>query len=151
MMGEQPSSMDRTDPAASVAGSLIHDPYSGLDFFRLRLVGFLFQRIGSNLQSKPRLMQRYIVVFAICWLPLLIFSMLQGLAVGDTVAVPFLRDWAVHIRFLIVIPLFLLADVITGPQLIKTIRQFETSDLIPKQDKAAFQDTAIRLTKYRGQ
>jgi hypothetical protein len=42
---------------------------------------------------------------------------LQGTAVGHPVAMPFLRDFAVHARFILAVPLLIFAEVILGPHL----------------------------------
>jgi hypothetical protein len=61
-----------------------------------------------------------IVFVALTWLPLLILSVWRGSATGADVQIPFLRDYAVHARFLISLPILTLAeglcrDITTGP------------------------------------
>ena len=48
------------------------------------------------------LMRRRVVVISLfAWVPLLVLSALEGQALGGGVAVPFLRDWETHVRFLV--------------------------------------------------
>jgi hypothetical protein len=57
------------------------------------------------------LVQRRVVVIAlVCWLPLFVLAALQGQLLGGGLAVPFLLDVEAHIRFLVVVPLLILAE-----------------------------------------
>ncbi len=116
-----------------------------LRFFGLGAVKALLQRAGVDTERRPKFARRYTFIFVIAWLPLLIFSTFQGVAAGDKVQIPFANDWSVHIRFLVAIPLFMMADLVTEPQLIRTIRQFHVSDLIPEDERQNFTDMATRL------
>ncbi len=76
----------------------------------------------NRFQEKLRLMgpetlnpgRRAALSIALTWVPLLALSAAQGLAVGDAVEVPFLRDFAAYTRFLIAIPLLILAEGLIG-------------------------------------
>jgi hypothetical protein len=61
--------------------------------------------------------QRVIVIALLGWLPLLILSAVQGHLWGKSVAVPFLLDLEVHIRFLIVVPLPIIAELVVHQRL----------------------------------
>jgi hypothetical protein len=56
--------------------------------------------------------QRILVVSLLAWLPLLALSALEGHALGGNVAVPFLLDVDVHIRFLVALPLLIVAELV---------------------------------------
>ncbi len=142
---DPPSSTNRGDPADGAATVPVPDPCAGLGIFKSGSIHHVLQRTGLGGPRKVVLANRFVIVGAVVWLPLLIISIFEGRAFGGSVAVPFLYDWSTHIRFLIVIPLFLLADVITEPQLIKTIRQFQLSNLIPDEDQDSFQENIRRM------
>src|ERR1044071_4393119 len=80
--------------------------------FSLVLGGPLFQAFrrahlsGDGLELVRR---RIVVLAAVAWIPLLVLSALEGKAWGDAVAVPFLRDVDAHARFLVALPLLILA------------------------------------------
>jgi hypothetical protein len=61
--------------------------------------------------------RRAILFALITWLPLLILSALQGVALGSTVKIPFLFDFAASIRFLIAGPLLIIAEILIDPRL----------------------------------
>ncbi|HEU4712912.1 MAG TPA: hypothetical protein VFS76_15160 [Pyrinomonadaceae bacterium] len=76
------------------------------------------------------------------WLPLLILSTIQGHLWGKSVAVPFLLDLEVHIRFLIVVPLLVVAELLVHQRLRHIATAFLERNLIPEVDFPRF-DKAI--------
>jgi hypothetical protein len=77
------------------------------------------------------------------WFPLLILSAWQGSATGAEVQIPFLRDYAVQARFLISLPVLILAEGLIDSKLRKTIGEFTTLNLIIPEDMPRF-NSAIR-------
>jgi hypothetical protein len=76
------------------------------------------------------------------WLPLLVLSALEKFATGNRVPVPFLRDFAVHTRFLLAVPLLLAAENVLGPRLAQAAQHFVSSGLVDSEDYREF-DFAI--------
>ncbi len=68
-------------------------------------------------ENSPRIVRRAFVSICLTWLVLLALAAFQGFAVGLSVPVPFLRDVAVHTRFILAVPLLLSAENIVGPRL----------------------------------
>ena len=52
--------------------------------------------------------RRSLLLIAVTWVPLLLLSMAQGLALPGAVKVPFIHDFATHVRLLVVLPLLFL-------------------------------------------
>lgn len=125
----------------------VPNSYDDLGIFRSGHIHKVMQRTGLGGPRKFELANRFVIVGVIAWLPLLIFSIFGGQAFDGSVTIPFLYDWSAHIRFLIVIPLFLLADVITEPQLIKTILQFQLSKLIANKDQKSFHKSVQHMAR----
>lgn len=63
-------------------------------------------------------------------MPLLVLCVFEGLAVGG-VKIPFLYDIAAHARFLIAVPVLVLADVPIGMRLGRIMRHFVSAHLVP--------------------
>ncbi len=80
--------------------SLIKGGYS----YRLML------RLGLIRADAPLYGKRIAAIIILTWLPLLILSLLTGVAFGNKVDVPFLMDFVTHIRFLVSIPLLIVAE-----------------------------------------
>ena len=72
----------------------------------------------------------------VTWVPLLLLSFLEGHALGGEVAVPLLRDPVVYSRFLFVVPLLVLAQVVVERSLRAQARYFLESGIVPEHDAA---------------
>jgi hypothetical protein len=85
--------------------------------------------------------QRVIVLSLGAWLPLLVLATLEGRLLGST-AVPFLFDAEVHIRYLLVLPLLIVAELVVHKRTRTLVPQFLERNLIPDGALARF-DAAI--------
>lgn len=91
------------------------DPVKESSDFSLVLGGPVFQLMrrphlsGDVLELVAR---RVIVLSLFAWLPLLPLSVAEGFAWGDSVKVPFLLDVDVHVRFLLALPLLIIAELV---------------------------------------
>lgn len=122
-------------------GDLPEDP---LDF-SLVLGGPLYQllRRAHMVGNALELARRRVVVLALAaWLPLLVLSALQGQALGGSVAVPFVQDVDVHARFLVALPLLIVAELTVHQRLRFVVRQFRERGLVPAGQSDRF-DAAI--------
>jgi len=93
--------------------------------------GPLFQLLlQAHLSSDGlTLVARRIVVFVlITWIPLLALSTLDGHLLDGDVVVPFLLDAETHIRFLVVVPLLLAAELVVHRRLMPVVRAFLDRD-----------------------
>ncbi len=118
--------------------------------FSLVLGGPLFQLLRrAHLSDDALLMarQRVIVITLIVWLPLLVLSVLEGQALGGSAAVPFLRDLEVHIRFLVALPLLIIAELVVHRRMRHVLQQFLGRNLIPADAMTRF-DAAV-ASAYR--
>jgi hypothetical protein len=114
--------------------------------FSLVLGGPLFQLLCRSHLSGNALelwRQRIVVITLIAWLPLLVLSALQGQAWGRGAVVPFLLDVEAQVRFLIALPLLIVAELVVHQRMRLVVRQFLERDLIPKSALPYF-DTAIK-------
>ncbi len=117
--------------------------------FSLVLGGPLYQLLRRAHLSDDalRLQRRRIVVIALlAWLPLLALSALGGHVLGG-VAVPFLMDVDVHVKFLVVIPLLVGAELVVHQRMRTLATTFRDRSLIP-ESAAARLDAAI-ASAYR--
>ncbi|MCY1056047.1 hypothetical protein [Nannocystis sp. SCPEA4] len=82
------------------------------------------------------------------WLPLLVLAGVDGVLVGGT-ALPFLHDLAVHVRFLVAVPLLVLADLPIGAQLDRCTAQFIAADLVRAEDRPVFAGLLVEAHRTR--
>ena len=71
----------------------------------------------------------------ITWLPLLLLSTWEGRAWRGDVEVPFLLNAEVHARFLLALPLLMLAELTVHLRMRRLLAQFVARDLIPDADR----------------
>jgi hypothetical protein len=119
--------------------------------FSLVLGGPLFQLWRrAHLADDALLMvrQRVVVISLLAWLPLLLLSALQGNLLGDGVTVPFLLDTEVHVRFLVALPLLIVAELVVHRRMRRIAQTFLERKLVPEAAAARFDDaitSALRL------
>jgi len=128
-------------PMHITGDAVLHDAQN----FSLVLGGPLYQllrraHLSGNAVSVVR--QRVVVIALLGWLPLLILSAVQGHLWGRSVAMPFLLDLEVHIRFLIVVPLLVIAELVVHKRLRPIAKAFLERNLIREDDFPRF-DKAI--------
>src|SRR6188472_3307769 len=82
--------------------------------FSLVMGGPLYQLNRSTRLLRPPVdlqRRRLIGVTLFAWLPLFVLALLEGNAFSG-VGLPFLRDLEIHARFLVALPLLILAEVL---------------------------------------
>jgi AcrR family transcriptional regulator len=109
--------------------------------FSLVLGGPIFQLLrrahltGDTLELVRR---RVLMISLFTWLPLLVLSALEGRALGGKVAVPFLLDVEVHVKFLVVLPLLIIAELVVHQRMRFVVKQFLERNLIAENDLPRF-------------
>jgi hypothetical protein len=93
--------------------------------------------------------RRVAIAVAVCWLPLLMLSVLEGSAWGRESSLPFLLDVETHLRMLAAIPLLLLADVRVNRRLSLMVRDFVHNRLIPEGSLARFHSAVQSAARVR--
>jgi hypothetical protein len=114
--------------------------------FSLVLGGPLYQllRKAHLTENALDLMRRRIVVISLlAWLPLLFLSLAAGQAWGGGIEVPFLWDVELHVRFLVALPLLIVAELVVHRRMRPVVQQFVDRGLIPHDARERF-DAAIR-------
>ena len=120
--------------------------------FSLVLGGPLFQLLRRSHLSGDALelwRQRILVIPLLAWLPLLVLSALEGQALRGNVAVPFLLDIDVHIRFLVALPLLIIAELVVHQRMRFVVRQFLERNLIPESALTRFEAAIASAFRLR--
>jgi hypothetical protein len=117
-------------PHSPVGANLRQQPQD----FSLVLGGPLFQllrRVHVTGDAGELVRRRTLLIALLAWLPLLALSAVDRQLLGGSVAVPFLRDVDVHIRFLVALPLLIVAELVVHQRMRLVVRQFLERRLIP--------------------
>ena len=119
--------------------------------FSLVVGGPLYQLLRRTRLSDDALTlvhRRILLGVLITWVPLLLLAAWEGRAWWGSVEVPFLLNAEVHTRFLVALPLLVLAELVVHQRMRQVVVQFVARNLIADADRprvdAAVQ-SAIRL------
>jgi len=85
---------------------------------------------------------------ALTWVPLFILCLVEGLAFGG-VKVPFFYDIGAHARFLLAVPILVLADIPIGTRLRQAVTHFIAAHLVREDEKAKFGDALLDALRLR--
>ncbi|MEY3289449.1 MAG: hypothetical protein RLZZ419_1691 [Pseudomonadota bacterium] len=121
------------------------------DDFSLVLGGPLYQlfiRARINTDALGLLRRRVLIIALFTWLPLLLLSVLTGEVVSGASKVPFFYDIDVHVRFLVALPLLLVAELVVHQRIRQVVWQFIERGIIPAKARQQFEaviGSAMRL------
>lgn len=108
------------------------------------LVDSIQSRLGLIRDGSPRIKRRAFLAAAIAWLPLLVIALVRPRD-GD-VAISFFHDIAVHVRFLLVVPLLIMVEWGIGLRTNMVANQFVASGLVGGDDVPRLH-SAVSTTK----
>jgi hypothetical protein len=100
--------------------------------FSLALGGPLYRRITrSHLPSQgPGLLSRQAaLVVLFCWVPLAVLSLVQGHFLGG-IKLSFLRDIETHVRFLVSLPVLIMAEMVVHLRIRPIMKRFVERHLV---------------------
>lgn len=118
--------------------------------FSLVLGGPLYQLlIRARLEDSAlgHLKRRIVVITLFAWLPLFILSLLDGKSLGG-VRIPFLYDIEMQARFLLTLPLLIVAELMVHQRIRTIVQQFLDRGIIPEESLPRFGaiiDSAMRV------
>jgi hypothetical protein len=93
--------------------------------------------------------RRIILISLFVWVPLLVFSALEGRVLGGTATVPFLLDLEVHIRFLLAMPLLIAAELVVHQRMRPFLGVFLERRLVPESAIARFDAVVASAFRLR--
>lgn len=85
----------------------------------------------------------------ITWVPLLLLAALEGQALNASTNMPFLLDASVHVRFLIALPLLILAEIGVDARVRDSLRQFVERDIVPQSALPHFRGAVASAVRMR--
>jgi hypothetical protein len=121
---------------------------SDLSFSNSGLLYKLLGKLGLGHSTSKGYLTRSLLISGATWLPLLMLTMMQGLAFGNLVEVDFIKDIATHARFLIILPLLIFAEASVGRRIREQTIQFFRSGILTAEDRGKFdiiKNNTVRL------
>jgi hypothetical protein len=125
-----------------------YDPWD----FSLVLGGPLFQLLRRARLSDDALTlvrRRVLAISLFTWVPLLVLSALGGQLLGGGAAVPFLMDVDAHVKFLVVVPLLIAAELVVHQRMRPLVEQFLKQGLIPESARTGFDSAVASAMRLR--
>jgi hypothetical protein len=119
--------------------------------FSLVLGGPLYQalrRVQLSDSALGLVHRRIVAGVLILWAPLIVLSALQGQLIG-TGAHAFLFDVGFQLRFLVVVPLLMLAELVVHWRMRPVVEEFRIRDLIPLSQEARFEAAVGEAMRWR--
>jgi hypothetical protein len=111
---------------------------------------------GEALMKRLRLIRpelgaasgRTAIILALAtWLPLLVLSLIAGLALGGA-RIPFLYDISAYARFLVAVPILVLAEIPIGRRVRMVTRHFLDAGLIPPGERKQFASAVFDTVRF---
>ena len=93
--------------------------------------------------------RRILVLTTLCWLPLLLLTAYEGNLLNQKLDIPFIYDLKPYIRYLIIIPLLIVADGLIDPLIASNLQSIGSSGIISEAHKKIYQKAVeqFRLKK----
>src|SRR5277367_4441693 len=118
--------------------------------FSLTQGGLIYRlqlRFRPGQEERSRILRRALLAIGVAWLPLVVLSIIQGSAYGKQLQIPFFRDFAVNVRFLVALPILILAEPWIDRQWRILVLHFLRSGLVKEPALPAFEAAIRRLTR----
>jgi hypothetical protein len=109
--------------------------------FSLVLGGPLYQffrRTRVSGDALELLHRRILFIPLFAWLPLLLLSLIGGHALGGGIKLPFLRDIEAHARFLVALPVLIVAELIVHLRVRPVVSRFVERNIVVSEDLPKF-------------
>ncbi|MCK5483850.1 MAG: hypothetical protein KAJ13_09090 [Gemmatimonadetes bacterium] len=114
-------------------------------------MGRLLARLGLVREGRIDPRPAILLSVGLTWLPLLVLSLLEGVAWGGGLEVPLLKDFLPYGQFLLAVPALVLAEVIIGKRLDLAAAELRRSDVLAPEATPALDRLLHRAaTRWRG-
>lgn len=107
-------------------------------------------RMGLEPATTTRRLTKVLLLILVTWVPLVLLSLWNGHAWGHLVEEPLLLSTVIYSRFLFVVPLLELAQLIVETSLDTQMRHFLDSGLVPAREQAKFLEARQAVIRSRG-
>ena len=140
-------SVSRTTSGASAGVALEQE--SGLSLVRGDLAFRVQKRLGLIPDEGLGLLRRALFWSLLAWLPIAAWAVATGRAGTDAANEPLLAHFGIHVRFLVAVPLLILAEGVVHNTMQRLLPQFVASGVIPPAEMPRFRETIGRIIRLR--
>ncbi len=109
------------------------------------------ERLQLARDARLRVGRIALLLAAATWLPLLVLAAIEGVAWGNAVQVPLVRDYLPYGQLLIAIPVLVLGELIVGRNLLRAVTELRTSEVLDTKDSPMLEEVlATTVQRWRG-
>lgn len=105
--------------------------------FEDKLFNKLFNNHGGEADFVKAQIKKTLVVFGICWLPLALLTALEGSFWTGDAKTSFITNFDTQIRYLVSLPIFIMAERMVSVRLRTIMAQFKNSGIVKKEQFGA--------------
>jgi hypothetical protein len=119
--------------------------------FSLVLGGPLYQMFRKAYLAGPALeliRRRMVVISMLAWLPLAVFATIEHHLYGAP-QLPFIRDIELHVRFLVALPVLVLAEIVVHQRIRAVVAMFLERRIVRPEDTSRFYAILESATRIR--
>ena len=120
--------------------------------FRLSTGGLIYKLLSLLYIQQPgsySLKRRHIALITLCWLPLLLLTAIDGNLFNTNIDSPFIYDLTPYVRYMIVLPLLINADVIIDKLIISVLQSISTSGILGDDNKDKYNKAVVMLSQRK--
>jgi hypothetical protein len=99
---------------------------------------WLEQRLGLDASAAGGIGRSVALAVLVGWVPLALLAAAQGLAIGNEPRASFLLDPAAHARWLVAVPLLLIAKRAIPPRMSRIVQELVQTELVPDYERGRF-------------
>jgi hypothetical protein len=122
----------------------------GISLVRGDILYRLQRRIGLIPPDGPGIGRRALFWALFAWLPIALWAWYTGRALPPAVVQePLLGHFGIHVRFLVAVPLFILAEGMAHGLTMQLLPYFVQSGVVPEKEVPRFRDVIAKIVKLR--
>lgn len=122
------------------------------DSFRLSTGGLVYRFLNLlRIQQAERysFKRRHLVLIALCWLPLVLLTAIEGNLFNSSLDSPFIYDLTPYVRYLIDLPLLINADIIIDQLIISVLQSIRSSGILGEDNKERYYKAVEKFSQRK--
>ena len=103
------------------------------------LIYWLLIRIHAQAPDHYHTKRRILLFCTLTWVPLILLSAFEGNLINHEISISFISDLKPYVRYLVALPLLIVADILIDPLIVAIISNIGSSGIITGDNKSAFE------------